>query len=543
LLAAAFFALSARAANAQETEPPQATPAALDNYESRLTTDMMFAGKLADAMLESGLYGKYIPVSHGDDRATLRTKLILWIRSHPREAAKLHIYSTEPAGGAEKAYNMKKMRFWLSKHLVDLADKLRRDARNPGFSDEQLALAPRQLFDGKQASNDTSAPVLPRAAVRTGRDSASQPAPLSWKLDIKNLDSEERRDSAWLSAMRADLRRDRAAEAARLSGTSGGARRLLEDKAALEKALSAVIEGATVEHSVNARFGQRAALLAAAGAKLSDFDIYLSRFLGRNRLQPQEAAALTALRAQLRSALAKAYCAGRLDGIEKTRSAIAAAASARFGWTAEEAAAYAAAGGKIAALSADTEAQYRRIAVSDYPAAQMDEVYARLDAITRSDDKWRALAHIYSAAPELLHARAQLWDSCVLHRILSRIFSGLRPNSGYALASRGADVYGHMADRVTLALLHGDYDWAVYVLENAAGTSDPHSGLSAVTEQYHLCLATLNSARLRSDMLQSALITAPFYSAVAPAARAAMKKFRAPPRGSAGNSAATAART
>jgi hypothetical protein len=499
----------------------------LDEIESRLVTDMMFAGKLADAMIESGVYSKYVKSGSSDDYASLRTKLIFWIRSHPKDAALIHMAGALPAGpSGVQSYDEQKIAWALNTHFVDLSKQLALDAKNGKLSEEEASVAMRRLFEGTQAPADAGTPTVDmggRGSVSSGGAPRIQLAPFNWKVDSSAMDSEVRDTSSWLSTLRSDLNRDKASAVAALTGADAQA--VADSPELMQKLMSSSVNGVSVAAKISAGFSQREGLIADAAKEQTSFADYITRFAGRGKIQASEAQTLNSMRSELRDKLAKSYVAGRMDGMVRVKGALAAAsAPAAYGDQ------YARAAQNLAAMGDAIKALYDAaysLAVSGAPA---EEVYAKMNEACAADDNWRALAHIYCALPELKVAAARLWSDRALYRLFGRLSQYFYPRSNYALAERGLRVYGALCDSLAGALAAGNYGWAMSSLSSITDQRDPHKAVTLFATQYSNCVRVVNTARIETDIWQSTMFELPFYRPAAPFLRAALKHFLPVPR-------------
>ena len=511
---------------------PTVTPKAqesdkLDDIESRLSSDMMFAGKLADAMIESGVYSKYVKQESSDDYASLRTRLIFWIRSHPREAAQLHLSSVNPAQpgspSGEETYDEKKLAWALNNHFIDVAKQLEADAKNGHLSNEDASMAMRRLFEGTQSHPSGATPVvnLGGNGPVSGGAPRIQLAPFNWKVDASAMDGEIRETSSWLNTLRGELARDRAVEVSRLTGAASAAQ-LADSPSLMQKLLAATVNGRTVSQLLTAEFSKRDALLAEAAKDQDSFSAYVTRFSGRKKIQESEAKTLNQLRCGLRNDLAKSYVAGKLDGMTRIKEVVAQVASSTSPYAAAFGAPYAQAGKNIAALAAVVQDAYNaafQLAESGAPA---ELVYARMNAACADDDNWRAVAHIYCVLPEMKLASLRLWTPVPLNRLLGKLSLNLYPSSTYSLAERGLRDYGRVTEALAQALAAGNYQWVFATLAGITGADDPHRNVALLSTQYYNCIKIVNDARMKTDLFQSVMFDLPCYRTVSPLVRSAL---------------------
>ncbi|MFA5162417.1 MAG: hypothetical protein WC421_09235 [Elusimicrobiales bacterium] len=515
----------------------------LGETASRLASDLMFAGELADAMMDSGDYGSYPGDVQGGDRAAIRQGIILWIRSHPQEAAQIYerekrnrparpeaappssAQTSQPAsatGSSMGPYTVKKLKWYLNTNFLNVSRTLIRDAANPSLSNEEASVAMRRLFEGQQIPADKSGAVVlglreagsgavSGGAARGGARSGGEK--YEWRLNRAALEKERRSSAFNLEELRGQLRGDKARQAAALSGLK--ADKLLADQDLMSRALSMEQKGRSVEELLAEQFLAREKLLDRASARQAEFSSYAARFAGRDGLRGGEAASLERLRGASRDALAGAAIAGRIDGLRQEKAAVQAAAAVPAGLPKDMARAYAAAGGQLAGRGAEVEAAYRAVfsmAAANMPAAQ---VYAALAAAADKDARWRQAAQAWIVMPQFLD-RPRLWRSNTLNNALTRVLTGLYPDSGYSRAARGLEAYPQAARAVTAAMSAGDYDKAFSLLSAAVGGRDTAENLAEIAEQYDYCARVVNLTRMTSDVVQSLLFDSPFYRVFSP---------------------------
>jgi hypothetical protein len=201
-----FLALLAaalpRAAAASEAEiNPQNTQAQeLSAVKDRLLTSLAFRGEVADLIITAGMAGELVATEGLETNAEVRSALLGWAKKNPEAAATLYLHLK--SGGAPPARSMEVYEHtWeINPVFLSLIKDLNAAAGNKAVSGEELELAARRLYEGRQAEPEGAA-----VAARPGGEKGSRFFTLAYadyRLDKAGLGREISTAGAWLEAVR-----------------------------------------------------------------------------------------------------------------------------------------------------------------------------------------------------------------------------------------------------------------------------------------------------------------------------------------------------
>ncbi|MCX5783456.1 MAG: hypothetical protein NTW04_03330, partial [Elusimicrobia bacterium] len=206
LFLCAIFALLSVSARAEDFPEPgkgnipaavltDAAPQTRGETESKLMTDMFFAGSLADKMLKVGTYPDGAGVRESDAYSGARAKLILWIRKNPKEAAEI---SAQISSRADEG-SFKIAAWRIKKEFLDMIKELSETSKNTKLSPEETSFFNRLIFEGRGYYEGKI--TLASSIGYSGLKAKSYLFPPSWNLNLKNLEEEKKTAGNWLSAL------------------------------------------------------------------------------------------------------------------------------------------------------------------------------------------------------------------------------------------------------------------------------------------------------------------------------------------------------
>jgi|GEM_PF-5676311 len=480
--AALLCAALACGVNAQQ--PPAPVSPSGEAIADRLATDMIFAGKLADSMMDRGILPDSLPYDPSSDPTALRASLILWIRANPQKAADYY------NGAAESNVHSN----WsIRSHFKELVADLKKAAGSA--SDEKAVFQGRLIFEGNQAFNREDLPqrgqggVLSSGGNRGGGKAVELPA-FDWKLDSSAVARERAASAKWLGSLERELENDKAQEASRLTGNRYSAAVLQNDETARDKTLSSVVQGHTVAQILQDVFAPREQLIGRAQKAAAYFSSAASSFAGRKDLSAQEASALEGARRQFRAEFAAASLAGRMHDVQRARDAIA-DAGIKNGFLETQG----------AIIAGDFDAVRKMLADGTAP----EQAFAAMRAAQEKLDAWKAVCYAVSLLPQYGREPLRLWRLPAAGKVIE---PRLSPAGNYKKALHQLALQKEAADELSAS---GDALSAAEFLAGFSKTGSVYDGAAVFSSEMERARQTVNISRLSMEFVQ-AEITGPFYA-------------------------------
>ncbi len=384
--------------------PQSAENLELDSIKSRLMTDMFFAGELADAIMEIGIQNRFISLSGEEDRAQIRAKLILWIRSHPDSAAGIFFHVKKRPALPEQVLpgqkSIKRVWWEVNPHFLAMIKDLSQSVRSRDISREELSVSGRRIFEGLSDGAGTVVDGSGSDEEGLGRASRffSFP-PLDWKLDRRGIVKEQKQTSRWLSELISEFRRDQG-------------------------------KGTPELHE------ERMVSLELASLSLKDFTVRSSRLAGRKGMSESESRSLEKSRLVLRMALARCHALSRIDSIESKSRLIETALVGAPAWLAGEVKKkYAGLGESLRLEGKAIGARYRLVfsrLKSAVGNTLLSNAYLELSRLQEEELKSSTRLALYVELARLGKEIANLdraLRGCLLDRIMYAFVSRLYPDS------------------------------------------------------------------------------------------------------------------
>lgn len=514
--------------------------ATTEEIADRLRADMMFAGKLADQLLESGYYGKLIPVEKDDDRASLRTRLIFWERANAEVAARLWRDAAEDTDGdgnlRPDEIKLKTLRFGLSTKLVGLL-KDAKESASGNRQAEDISYAADRLFTGEK-NYDAKMYAGSSGAVYAGggggarKSAATMLAPFPFKLDAAGAAKEDKFLSSWLGNLQNELTYDKARAAKRLTATPKTLKELIGNPAELEKALNTKVGDKTVAQLLAQDFGTREKLLSSATTRYRDFAGFMSRFISRNDLQEMESTILEKLRKNMRGDMARLYILARAFDVKLAADDITATFREGYvfeGFSVPFMKGYIRSAGLLrreaAALNAAYAALYR-----DMDTLPLNEAYKRLQQLDAIQIRLKTISLFMSNLPALHLLAQQTGTPVFLERITLPLLVKRHPDSEYTTAVRALSVYKKAIREGIRLLGSGEFDRALALFAATREDGNAQAALAELNKQTRYSVAVVRKPRDKAEIIQALFIEGPFYHPAVPLVRAVLENPDKPGR-------------
>lgn len=501
--------------------------ASIEDIANRLRTDMMFAGKLADQLLETGEYGKLVPVDPDDDRAAIRSRLIFWERANAETAARLWRDAAEDTNGdgqlGPDEIKLKTLKFGLSTKLVNLLKEAKDNAAS-GRQVEDLAYTADRLFTGEKGY-DAKMYAGSSGGVYAGgggggarRTAASILAPFPFKLDSAGAAKEDRFLSSCLGDMQKELTYDKARAAKYLAGTPKTLKELSSNQQELEKVLNTRIGGKTIAQLLSADFGEREKLIASATDRYRSFAAFMSRFVNRNDLQEMESTLLEKLRKNLRGDFAKLYILARAFDVKLASDGITTPfrEGAVFeGFTVQFMKDYIRSAGVLRKEASALNAAYAAL-YKDIDTLPLNEAYRRLQQLDAVQTRLKTLSLLMARLPEL-HATASATGSpSLLERAILPFAVKRCPDTEYTTAVRSLTVYKKAIRESIRFLAAGQFDRTLALLSAAREDGNALAAFADLDRQTRYSVAVVMAPREKFSFMQMLFIEGPFYRPITP---------------------------
>lgn len=506
--------------------------ASIEDIANRLRTDMMFAGKLADQLLETGEYGKLIPVDPDDDRAALRSRLIFWERANAETAARLWRDAAEDTNGdgqlGPDEIQLKTLKFGLSTKLVNLLKEARDNAAS-GRQAEDLAYTADRLFSGEKGYDakmyaGSSGGVYAGGGGGTRRTAASILAPFPFKLDSAGAAKEDRFLSSCLGDMQKEFTYDKARAAKHLAGTPKTLKELADNPQELEKALNTRIGAKTVAQLLSADFGEREKLIASATGRYRSFAAFMSRFVNRNDLQETESSLLEKLRKNLRGDFAKLYILARAFDVKLASDGITAPfrnGAVFEGFSVQFMKDYIRSAGLLKREAAALNAAYAAI-YRDMDNMPLNEAYKRLQRLDAVQARLKTLSLLMARLPELHSAASATGSPSFLERAILPLAVKRYPDTEYTTAVRSLTVYKKAIRESIRLLSEGQFDRTLTMLSSAREDGNALAAFAELDRQTRYSVSVIMTPREKFSFMQMLFIEGPFYRPITPLMKMAL---------------------
>jgi len=485
-------------------EPRQPAAAAADdkNYQfdeirSRLITDMFFAGELADKIIDAGGQDMLISSSPDDTRSEIRTKLILWIRANPDEAAKICLYIKETGSLAQpKIMEEPSKKIWweFMPHFLAMTQDLSEAANRSGIISEDLSLAGKRIFEGLPSKNllaidnlepagslPVNASVKPAAAPGNIPQAQAGPAPLSktpvlsqlnWTLNKTTLKKEQKLAEQWLYELNKELRFHRTKEKDRQK-----------------------VPGRSAPDPADPLLKERQKAIEKASAAWNDFIAKSSLFAGRIKIQRTEALDLEKTRLALRCAVSKcrilsrAYSAkSKTRLLENTKPNVF---DRRLGEN------YSQQGKKLIEEASALSGKYYEISKDLTPENfRSGNISMRLEELRRDEEQWTAGAASFIEIQGIAGDLRRLETSCFFDKMMEKIILKKYPAASYSKNSKKLETYKTLIISAAEKLAEGDYAKARGIFTGA--DYEMHPGIAAIAIQAGNIRSLIAAARLAS---------------------------------------------
>jgi|GEM_PF-3437340 len=506
--------------------------ASIEDIANRLRTDMMFAGKLADQLLETGEYGKLIPVDPEDDRAALRSRLIFWERANAETAARLWRDAAEDTNGdgqlGPDEIKLKTLKFGLSTKLVNLLKEAKDNAAS-GRQAEDLAYTADRLFSGEKGYDakmyaGSSGGVYAGGGGGTRRTAASILAPFPFKLDSAGAAKEDRFLSSCLGDMQKEFTYDKARAAKHLAGTPKTLKELADNPQELEKALNTRIGDKTVAQLLSADFGEREKLIASATDRYRSFAAFMSRFVNRNDLQETESSLLEKLRKNLRGDFAKLYILARAFDVKLASDGITAPfrnGAVFEGFSVQFMKDYIRSAGLLKREAAALNAAYAAI-YRDMDNLPLNEAYKRLQRLDAVQARLKTLSLLMARLPELHAAASATGSPSFLERAILPLAVKRYPDTEYTTAVRSLTVYKKAIRESIRLLSEGQFDRTLTMLSSAREDGNALAAFAELDRQTRYSVSVIMTPREKFSFMQMLFIEGPFYRPITPLMKMAL---------------------
>ncbi|MFA6584151.1 MAG: hypothetical protein WCS77_07635 [Elusimicrobiaceae bacterium] len=498
----------------------------LDAVANKLLLDKMYAGKLADAIIESGAYEKIIK-SPAKDRADARGQVISWIQLHPRQAAMLGSAASSTTGG--KTFDRKRIQHYLNEQFERLANEFSDKVKSSQLSPEGMAAASDSFFEGARDNSSQSAVYAGGGtAFKSSRKPIDIP-PLDWQLSETGINAEKKSVTKALDALEQEIRLDKAIAAKRLTGSSAPARKIESDGDLRSALLNTLVNGKPVKTHIVELFSTRDNALAQSIQTKQTFLLYLTRFSSRKKLSAEESGQLETLRTNLRLSLARLQAAASADHLardSREMELISPASLAATGATPEHAAQYCSSAEKLLRQSSSLQAKYTRLMnLAKTGGITLPELYSRLEQLGKEEDAWRLKWLIYVSVPAMTRQAVSLRPQTKTDYLMGKIFLPLYPHSSQAQVLRAFALYKKTVRLAFKAVTQGNFDYASALFASATRNKNPEDGVRTVSGQIDFCVYKINLARMKSELTQLAFFEGPFYRPAAPLIRKTMPRI------------------